>query len=187
MRINHNCKIELAVSNDITRSNIASGAFLDTTCSRLIATDGHMLAVVPVSIDANDEQGYITSDALKTARKVCKDATIRIDANGSQVILTQGIKGEYAPNSPIIAATLPRPAGHDKFPLVDQIIPNYSDKPDEPPHFRISLNANLLATLAKAIGSEKGIVRLTFAKARDPIKVEGGADGAYGVLMPARA
>ncbi len=186
MKISANCEIERIVCTDVTRPHLTS-VYLDTAKRRVCATNGHMLAIVPTrEINAHDTDGPVTPDAIKAARKrdlLKVTADVDIVANGS-LVLANG-------------TSMPRPEPV-KFPPVDQVIPSYraDDKGDHeaPPTVTVSFNVNYLLDLARAIGAHKGsaTVTLTFPMPNaergmlDPIVVEGGDEGAIGVLMPYR-
>lgn len=64
-------KIEAAVSSEATRYTIQA-VKLDVEKKKLIATDGHIMAVVPCTVDENDHSGLIGVDAVKLIRDITK-------------------------------------------------------------------------------------------------------------------
>lgn len=179
MKIHKKCLIENAASEDATRSAIAE-PFLDITNNRgtLIATNGRILAQIPVEVDDADVAGYVSEAVLKSARKQAgKLDTALVSANGV-ARLADG-------------STMPRHGGAnaaDRFPNWRQVVPQ------NPAAIMIlQLDAKLLWQLAQAMGTEG--VRLVIEGARKPVTVEPcGAgrhgefkpvcDGARGVIMP---
>lgn len=172
MKIDPSYIIETCASKDETRPTYCH-AYYDPSKARIVATDGHRLACVPVQVDPGDTAGYVTADALKAARKVSKrtNGTAEITANGS---LYTG------------AATFPRPADEGRFPPVDSVIPDYRDGSKHTAS--ITFNAELLAGICKAIGAGNRAVTITFRvdDRLQPIVVQAGDDNAIGVLMPMR-
>ena len=151
-------------------------AYLDVERQRLIATNGQIMAIVPVICEDSDTSGYVTLDALVLARK----AKANIAANGS-LALSDG-------------RVLPRPDADTvgKYPDIDRVLPAAPIGQAD-----IYLDANLLYRLAQAISrkAEKhdGLrIGLTFAKNSDGtidhtrgVRVDG-YDDACGVIMPMR-
>lgn len=145
----------------------------------LVATDGGMLAAVPVELDDHDAPGYVTIEAIKAARKAMPRGHARVMANGAQVI----------PGGP----TYGRPSIEDvgRFPDWRRVVPAMPDgaQPD------IAINADLLAALQDALHSGKKTphVGLRFARNQDgtidphgAIRVIGRDPAAIAVLMPVR-
>ena len=171
-------KIENATSkNDVARPYLRH-VYLDTAEQHLIATDGHILASIPVQTDPGDTAGFITVDAIKAARK----AKTVIRANDTLAV----------ENGP----TFPRPTAENEgdFPDYKKVIPEPS-----PFDFTIGIDAELLLRLAQAIcaNPKKPIVRLRFRNAKDEnggygiaqnlgIRVETFDPDRFGVIMPCR-
>ena len=168
-------KIEKAASRDISRATLLN-PYLDTKNARLVATDGHCMAVVRVEVGPDDHDGPVTAEALAAARKSVPKGhdMAELNVNGSQAI----------PGG----ATFPRPA-NVSFPPVDQIVPDYG-----PDAIRISVSPALLMRACEAIGaaSDKPII-LTFSGKVDkngercePIKVTTESDFGFAIVMPCR-
>lgn len=173
MKFNRDCFVEKCISSDITRLHLAS-AHLDVEKKRLVATDGHCMAIVPIETDDHDVTGPVSADALKAARKAAKTN------NGDAVIVANG--AQVVPNGPTYAR--PDLMGC-KFPPYEQVIPEYRTGADGT--YTITFNVDLLAKVADAIGTAKnGIITITCKGALDPIVVQTSATEAIGVLMPAR-
>jgi len=195
MKFPTNCEIERVVSKDATRPQL-NHVYFDVEKKRLCATNGSVLAVVPVTHEHGDDGGMISADAVKAARKACrKDNETWLHPNG-EVSIKGGMR-------------FPRPAVPDgvSFPPIDPILNTMSGVGrGEPGTVTVCLDVALLAELAKAIGrgGEKfqGVAltfrvkvetdapdadRRTYSVPHDPIRVETGRDdGACGLLMPCR-
>lgn len=171
MKIDKNCKIENIVSKDSKRGPITRLYVHKNSSGQevAVATDGRRLAVVPILFEEGDSEGYLTADQLKMARKVTdkKQEEISLSANG-EIKLSNGV-------------TMPRVSlDAGPYPNYPQVIPN------QPATFTIGLNAHFLSELADAIGSPHGEVTLQFIDDMTAIRVSGGIQGAFGVLMPCR-
>ena len=135
--------------------------------SNLIATDGRILAVIPVEVGENDRDGLIPKDALTGCRKGLKGRQVPTLICGEAVTLhAQGIR-------------MDRPA-EDKFPPWEEVIP----AEDEYEAVReIRLNARLLYNLAQALGTDE--LKLTF-QGVGAVRADAIDGEAYGVIMPLR-
>lgn len=152
--------------------------YFDKDASALVATNGHILAVVPVVSDPEDVSGWIPAEAFKAVRKQSVHCAREIKANGNISVPQSG-------------QTFARPVMPDgaQFPDWQRIAKgvDMDRKPD------IALSAELLLKLAQAISEDpKHGVSLTFARLEDggidpcaPVLVRA-TGGAYGVLMPMR-
>lgn len=180
MRLDGDLMVELVLSNDETRPHLNS-AWLDVEAGRLVATNGHALAIVPVELEPGDKAGPVPPGAVRAARKretecqegavVCGDVTYkRGDAEHP-------------------ASTAEKRA---------QIVPSF--RPGDAGTVTFGLNAALLLKLARSIGAHASegytFVGLT-VKIPEPgkpmlscILVTPGTNlddsGAVGALMPAR-
>lgn len=176
MLINKDLKVELIASKDVTLQHLMH-AHLDAEKKRLVATDGHRMVIVPVTVEKGDDSGSIPVDAIKQARKLAGKSRdeAQVKANGA-IVLESG-------------ATMPRPKVD--FPPYEQVVPSY--RPGTGGTVTIAFNARYLHELAQALGTEH--VELTFKVVRagarivDPIIV--GRNGSryeakdpLGVLMP---
>jgi len=180
MKTQKACRIELAASQDASRVAI-SEPYLDIKdgIAHLIATDGKILAILPVTVEPADVAGYVSGDVLKAARKTAaRDGTVYAELNGVAK-LPGGI-------------SMPREgsANAQQFPNWRQVVPSTPDVPA----FVVALDAKRLWMLAQAMGTQG--VTLTFTEARKPIFVTPANAGRYsdavapacmearGVLMP---
>lgn len=152
----------------------------------LVATNGHILAAVPVTLEPGDAPGYVTTEAIKAARTAARKNRKPepvIHANGALAIAD--------------GPTYPRPAVDDvgRFPDWRAVYPR-ALQDDGPPD--IMIDADLLATLAAALDSGKGRrVALRFSRRTDDegretidpsavIRVTGTDPDAIGLIMPCR-
>ena len=156
--------------------------WLDAAKARLVATNGHVMAVIPVEVDENDVTGHVPMDAVKAARKVTKrDPYLLLEATDANVYGDRYPRGDLG-----------------KYPNVDQIIDHLDDGQGEAD---IVLDAKLLYDLAQAMidckTTEPARVRLYFKRYANgnvsegaAIRVEpmgpGSVPGAFGVIMPCR-
>lgn len=179
-----NTKIEKCVANKRDPRYYLQHVYLDADNARLLSTDGHHLAVLPVELEDQDTSGAVPADAFKAARK-----RSNLDDKG-QCSITINEHCETADG-----ATLPRPDSDFVYPDVDRIIPDRDGDRTE-----VIINADLLANIQAAItpnelGKQAGVV-LSFARGEDggiaaseAILVLDRQDpdsGALGVLMPMR-
>lgn len=182
MKLPKNCKIESAVSKDKTRHSITE-PYLDIreSGSRMVATDGKILAVVPVETTPDDISGYVSAEALKASRKGRQVESV-IRCNGALETWD--------------GASYPRP-DLGTYPKVDQVIPK-----NEPTHIKkrvaVKLDSTLLSKLASAIGTEGVVMEMLWDSqdetVSDPIIVKPASTNgcrpaspeAFGVLMPMR-
>ena len=163
-------KIELAVSKDTSRPQIGH-VHLDVDKSRLLATNGHIAAIVPVQLDSGDTSGPISIDAIKQARKEDKrSGDYHIRANGG-LELSNG-------------AMLPRESDVQQFPDIDRVI-----NPNGEPVVSVSFNAKLLYELAQALGTTnrgQHQVTLEIRDENNVILVTARGCEAHGAIMPMR-
>ncbi|HUT79519.1 MAG TPA: hypothetical protein VM285_17615 [Polyangia bacterium] len=165
----------------------------DDDGARLVATNGRLLAVVPVTADEGDIPGTIPAEAVREACKARSAANpeAQVDANGSVRVTTKPARvtdsGRAVPAGPV--AEFEREDSADvAFPQWRRVVPDS----DSTPTYRVALSARYLLALARAIGTDdaEGAVELEFREPTGAIVVrptpqgEGRAVGAFGVLMP---
>lgn len=170
MKFPKSSKIEGVVSSDPTRPAIEN-VYFDKDEGKLIATNGRIMAVVPVLTDENDTSGLLSPQSIKLARKEAGRLPIaQIHPNGA-LNLPSGV-------------SVPRPTEDQcgKFPNWKQVVPPLFD-----PVFKVRIDAELLAKLAAALCDDKGsFVTLSFRDADSPFSVTGNIPDAFGVMLPAR-
>lgn len=133
----------------------------------LIATNGRVVAVVPVELGEGDEPGLVPGDALGDGEpELCWD---EIDYRKRELRVAGG------------TATLAKADG--EFPDWRKVIP----APDAPCAVEVSLSAKYLYDLARAMGSD-GAIKLRIpaprdGAVRDAIRVDG-PGGCFGAIMP---
>jgi DNA polymerase III sliding clamp (beta) subunit (PCNA family) len=166
MQIDRKFKIEKAVSTDPTRENLQN---VFVSRRHAMATDGKILAIVPVQCDKDDEAGSLTPEALKLARKVSGKGLdpIRIGLNGAQILSDGTVMTRPDECKPPRIFHLLRKAYQGKY-------------------YRIGINAAYLKDLADALGSEELVLECgnsTEAVMVHPLNQE---EGCVGLIMPIR-
>lgn len=171
-----NTEIEMAVAKNDIRKYL-NHAHLDVEKGRMIATDGKILAVVPVETDEEDTTGPVSLDAIKAARKGPKKSEATVIANGSLRVPMQGL-------------TMDRPTDLGTFPDVDRPLNMARDGRLGP---SICFDPALLADLGRALTRKdsdyRGVRVYLPASGGGSMLVEPchvGTDGPVGVLMPMR-
>ena len=166
MHIAHKYKIEKCVSSDPNRTTMTN---IFVTKRHAMATNGHILAIVPVAFDSGDTEGWLTPAALTQTRKMTPKSLgdLAISLNGEQV-LSDGTK--------IIRPNEEQPP---KFaPLVE--------KARKDRKFKIGLNATLLKSLADALGSDELILNFGSPEAAVMVTTLQPETETMGLLMPLR-
>ena len=179
MNIENKYKIEEAASKDPTRY-ILQGVHVANVngSAKAVATDGKILAMVPVEVEPEDTVGVTArAETFKRARKAYKKQKISfIKLNGK--------------------ATVRELDGEVSFDYVDGNYPNFSQvipKPTEKT-FKLSFDVNNLVRLWKALGGEDAKqLGVTLTVGHDgsavdvnrPVEVTVDGQG-YGLLMQMR-
>jgi DNA polymerase III sliding clamp (beta) subunit (PCNA family) len=169
-------KIELAASTEESRY-APKAVKLDVENKRMLATDGHILAIVPTEVADTDHSGLIAVDSFKQIRAMQKRATIPVNiaVNGKAVATGRGETAEYE----LVSGT---------FPNADAVIPK-GEKYEGAP--TIELNVDLLMRLAKALGADEAhqgaVVKLWIKDGNSVVLVKTDENpDAIGVIMPVR-
>ena len=168
MKVSQRYKIESACSPDKLRlGGVLTRIALDcsTALPVLVATDGHILAVVPAEA-CKEEAGFVTAESLKAARKATpkKAETMELLCNGSLAV----------PNGP----SFPRPNDGLTFPRWQAVIPT------EAPVLTVAFDVALLVRLAEAIGSDKVVLEISNPNHAIRVRPYMNDTEAYGVMMP---
>ena len=176
MKIDKKYKIEAAASDDAARYIINSVRVEKAHTGALaIATDGKIMALVPVELEEGDKhEAIIPPKAFAAARKAC--GKHRVDAcmqlNGS--------------------AKVSSAEGEQSFGYIEGNYPNWRQvlPSDYKNSLKVSLDAKLLLNLWKAIGGESASnnrINLEIDTKNDmnPIKVTTEGEGS-GIIMPIR-
>jgi hypothetical protein len=177
MKYDKNCEIELVASTNTDRQ--VFGVHFDAENKRLVATDGHAMAVIPCQVDEGDTSGRVPSEALKAARKV-RGTDFGIELNGSAKIQD----GRSWPRQEHLGY-LPASAIDQVSTVEGEVVA------------KIRFDAEMLLRLARALGSNGNGVKSENHKVRHvtleirgellPMKVfADGEPGKFGVLMPVR-
>ncbi len=166
MQIDRSYKIEKCVSTDPNRENLGN---IFITKRHAMATNGTVLAIVPVVSDDVDTVGLMSADALKAGRKMtpARMGLIEISLNGSQE-LKDGTK-------------IPRPT-NVKQPRIFHLLRHaHKDR-----QYKIGLNATMLKMLADGLGSEELILEFGTSTSAILVTPKQSTDGAVGLIMPIR-
>ena len=170
-------KIESAASKDTNRTAICHPFIRD---GRLIATDGRILASVPIKNLEPEELGELEgkklpAEALKAARKIggAREENSRLNLTDDRCEVAGG-------------ASFPLPELLPEAPLLGCILPARKH-PDEDDAFAVTLDVALIAKLSEALGDQN--ITFIFTKG-DPLKIvtmlPESRNGAFGLIMPRR-
>lgn len=165
-------QVELAAATDVSRYTLQA-VKLDVEHKRIMATDGHILAIVPCEVSPEDHSALISTEAIKQLRamqKRAKSVPVQVRTNGKVTATGKGETAEFE------LAT-------GQFPNVDMVIPKH-DGPAT-----ITLDVELLMRLAKAMNT-KGSKLVVSLYVKDQVsgvlvKASGNTE-AIGVIMPCR-
>jgi len=166
MHIERKFKIEKCVSTDPSRTNLQN---IYISRRHALATNGRILAIVPVQVQEDDETGPLTPDALKHARKVSSKGldSVQIVLNGAQVL----------PDGTIMN----RPDG-EKPPHTFRILRDAQSNRK----YRIGINADYLKDLADALGSEELSLEIGDPNSTILVRPVHSESGTVGLIMPVR-
>lgn len=171
-------KIELCADDTPSRFTLTA-VQLDVPNKRIMATNGHILAIVPCEVSDTDHSALLSLESIKQMRamqKRAKSIPIQITTN-SKVTATFG--GESQEHE-LAAGTFPR---------VEAVLPR--GEAYEGPA-TITLNVALLLRLAKAIGAQKATDNVTVSlwvkdnQSAVLVKTSENKE-AIGVIMPCRS
>lgn len=176
MKIHKDCKIELATSKSMARK-VISEPYLDMKEKPvMVATNGAIMAIVPVEVGADDVAGHVGVGALKLMRKSKREEA----AVTKDFVEIDGVGKVLRPDL-------------GQFPNWRLSLP----EKDRETVFEVGISVKMLWELCQAIGCETA--RLKFANNLDGIIVEPTSSGtvnypakpaanpdAYGVIMPTR-
>jgi hypothetical protein len=183
MKIKKSYKLEQACSTDTAREGICepwietngeSATLVTGIGPRAIATDGRILAVVPVELQHEDKGERIAIKALKESRKAGGPKTEHafVQLEKSYSIATGGAHYPVTQVAP---------------PHMVNIVPGENRAPVIA---KIRLDASLLLRLARALGANHDRVLLEISDEKDVVIVRPmgeNCDEAFGLLMPVRA
>jgi DNA polymerase III sliding clamp (beta) subunit (PCNA family) len=171
-------KIELAADSTPSRYTL-NAIKLDVQGKRLMGTNGHILAIVPCEVTADDHSVLMSLESVKQIRamqKRAKSIPVEIRTNSKVHVSGPGESAEFEVTT-------------GQFPNVDMSIPKGEAYEGAA---TITLNVDLLMRLAKAIGSEnhqgQHIVSLYIKDQQSSVLVKTSQDAdAIGVIMPCRS
>lgn len=162
-------RVEAAVSTDPDRFTIRN---VNLAGDKLVATDGRILAVVPVEREDGDVDGMISTSAMASARQADKKS-VRL----SKKFATTRRKGHIVLHPREQEGTFP------DWTLVPP-------KDDDKPVMAIALDAHLLVKLASAIvvnPKNTAHVKIEIWDKDRPMRVTAmDGTGAFGIIMPVR-
>lgn len=176
MKFDKSYAIADLVSKDPTRS--IQHLWFDATTERLIATNGWVMAVVPVTKEDDDTSGAITAVAVNAARKVAKkDKKLVAAIKANKTLgLTDG-------------TIFPRPEMNETdYPPYAAVKPSW--KRGDPGVLTLGINPRLLLDTALAVG-RNGDIEISILVPQDgktmlePIIIHG-LETAEGLIMPCR-
>lgn len=182
-------RVEEAAAKDEPKA--LHGVYYDADNKVVVATNGYILAIVPVDADDNDQSGIIPYDVVKESQKAAgrkNPAVFDMSEAGNGTVSFPGKVGK------VICDTQ-----DGTFPKYQQIVPeekhDYTETvPDRKEREQlgtvtITFNVNLLADLAKAMGV-KGQIHMTIdlGDVNRPFLVKPGMGAneprAIGAIMP---
>jgi hypothetical protein len=166
MQIDRSYKLEKCVSTDPNRENLGN---IFVTRRHAMATNGIILALVPIISEAEDTPGLMSADALKAGRKLtpARNGAINIALNGSQQ-LRDGTR-------------IPRPTDCKQPRIFHLLRHAHKDR-----QYRIGINATMLKTLADALGSDEVILDFGTQTSAILVTPKQQTPGTMGLIMPIR-
>ncbi len=167
MEINRKYKLEKAVSLDETQTSLTN---IFVTRRHAAATNGHILAIVPVVSDKSDKKGWLSPEALRLGRKVTPKAfdAVQITLDGKQ-ILSDG-------------TAITRPDRNVKPPSLYKILRNAHKKRK----IRFGINVSFLKDLADSLGSEQVILEMSTPDQSILVRPLRDSNGEVGLIMPVK-
>jgi hypothetical protein len=159
--------------------------WLDVEGERLLATDGHLAIRQTVIIEDGDISGLIPVEAFDLARKELKaiakatkdelpDPWLRVTC-GEDAVVIQNLM-----TNTTHLVTRSKLDANSKFPNVDAVFPKLAKKPS------VTLSANLLATVIKAVGIEGDGLSIWVDSNEKPVMVAASNGKAIAAVMPMR-
>jgi hypothetical protein len=165
-------KIELAASTEQSRFTLQA-VKLDVEHKRMMATDGHIGAIVPCEVEEGDQSAMLSLESIKQIRAMqrrSKAVPVTIKTNGKAIVTGNGETVEYE--------LVP-----GQFPNLDMVMTKVEGAAT------ITLDVALLLRLAQALNpvatTKKAIVSLWIKDPQSSFGVRSGSVG-QGVMMPSR-
>lgn len=174
MKIHKECQIEKCASKEKNRVSLQH-AYLKG--SQLIATNGKAMVQLPVELQEHDVDGYVSTEALKAARKAAgRLDQASLQANGALTLPS----GQSFPRPTEASVGYP-------YPNCD---PVWNPVWGRDYKWRVALDAGMLLEIAQAMGTEGVILEITGEN--EPIRVRPTSTRtcsvaepkAKGILMP---
>lgn len=168
MRIARRYELDRVVSTEETRPGLQS---ISLQNGKAIATDGHVLAVVPVQMDG-DKVDRLSADLLAKARKATskKDEDIILANLNGTATLKDG-------------SVLPNTYPDERFPNWENVVPDPASET-----FAIGVDVDLLVSACKAIGNTKVVLHFSTPQRAMRLTVNDNTDSneAWAIVMPCR-
>jgi len=184
VKIDCRLKVEKIIGINDTRHYI-NEPYLDVVNKCLVATDGHKLVCLPVTVRPEDTSGAVPIEAFKDAR--------RRNMTDAEIVCNGDVTLSH-PDGEESVARYGRPDSTG-FPDYQSVMPN----PDEKPTAQIAINARYLLEVANALtvtggrGSNKKepVIQIDIYGERDAVRIRAVADiskskRAEGAVMPVR-
>ncbi|MFH1997369.1 MAG: hypothetical protein ABII94_01600 [Patescibacteria group bacterium] len=144
MKIESKYKLDKITANDSSRPAM-NHVFIEDNIA--VATNGHVLAIVPVEIEEGDTGGILSKDSFVAARKLAKkNNDLQIKLNGTEEL----IDGTQRPRLDL------------KYPDYKLAIQDYSGEETR----KICLNAKYLYELSQALGTDLITLEITESNTR---------------------
>lgn len=148
MRYSKTCRIDDCISRDAARPHLAH-AYLDVEKKHLVATNGYVLAVLPVEVGLGDVTGVIPKDVFKAIHAFWRASPETPTINAGANYLEFG------------SMKIERPKADVEHILsgdgVERVFPRYSVGDNST--VSVAFNIDLLVACARAIGKKN--IRLT--------------------------
>lgn len=176
MIINKNHKLHKVCSKEAYRPAL-TGVYFDKKNSRLIATNGHVLAMSPIEPDKYDKECIMPAKAYLEECKGTGTSVLKLGKK-IELIAKTGEKLQFDP--------------------IEETYPDYerSMPQEEKTVFKLRINARLLKDLSEALGNEDVSLHFTntnmtnggdyLACGNSAIKVTAANEDSSGILMPIR-
>ena len=170
MKIPAQCLIEKACSTDLERP-VLLHPYLDTTHSQgpvMVACNGAILAVVPVTEAEIEESGPVPAEALKVARRAkgAKQSGAYMSTNEGTVYTKTTVHGkEDGDTSGVQRFDRPTYPAGAKFPNWEAVVP----PKDRHVTVKVGLNIEQLWKLCQALGCEAATLEISGSL--DPVVV----------------
>jgi len=165
-------QIHEVASKDDTRY-VLKGIYIDAEDKKIVATDGCVIASLPIKECSGDVNGIVPTEAWK---RLLQDHKRNRATEIRFTLSEKHIEWDWCGKAELIVG---------KYPSYKQVIPGESAHKDL---LEVGLDPDLLLRAVKALGGKKGsyIVTLNQLEYGSPIRINKAGVNAQCVLMPAR-